>query len=145
MQHVNANMKKSLGCQKVIFRAVAFMMSAHSAVAADTPAPEYYLDALINTTTAQQLALGCPTLSVNLPQIAKATGEVIARLDEDGFTMTAEQTGMTDAAEELAVRQDAFVAKHGLETPSQKAVCAAGVAEIAANTVMGSYLIEVKP
>jgi hypothetical protein len=114
-------------------------------VAADRPAPEYYLEALIDTTTAQQLALSCPTLSVDLAAMAEASGVVINRLEVDGFTMTAEQTGMTDSADALAARQDAFVAKHGLDTPSPDLVCAAGKAEIAEGTKMGSFLIEVQP
>ncbi|SPH21732.1 hypothetical protein ASD8599_02483 [Ascidiaceihabitans donghaensis] len=122
---------------------VAFGVVTGAVSASERPAPEYYLDALIDTTTAQQLALACPTLSVNLPRVAQATGDVIARLEEDGFTMTAEQTGMEDATDALASRQDAFVTKYGLQNPSADAVCAAGRAEIQEGTVMGSYLIEV--
>lgn len=126
-----------------ISAAVAFCVATSAVSASERPAPEYYLDALIDTTTAQQLALACPTLSVNLPRVAQATGDVIARLEEDGFTMTAEQTGMEDATDALASRQDAFVTKYGLQNPSADAVCAAGRAEIQEGTVMGSYLIEV--
>lgn len=127
----------------VICAVVAFGAATSAVSASERPAPEYYLDALIDTTTAQQLALACPTLSVNLPRVAQATGDVIARLEEDGFTMTAEQTGMEDATDALASRQNAFVSKYGLQDPSAEAVCAAGRAEIQEGTVMGSYLIEV--
>lgn len=109
----------------------------------ERPAPDYYLDVLIATTTAQQLALSCPTLSVNLPAMAEASGAVINRLSEDGFDMTAEKTGMADASAAIAARQTAFVEKYGLDAPTEARVCAAGRAEIAAGTVMGSYLIEV--
>lgn len=129
----------------ITYGCLVALTSAVSAAAQDRPAPDYYLDALINTTIAQQLALACPTLSVNLPRMADAAGAVIARLEEDGFDMTAENTGMADATQELAAMQDAFVVRHGLEAPDQKAVCAAGVAEISAKSVMGSYLIEVQP
>ena len=125
--------------------AAGLTLWATAATAADRPAPDYYLAALINTTTAQQLALSCPTLSVDLAAMADASGVVINKLEADGFTMTAEQTGMTDSADALAARQDAFVAKHGLTTPSLELVCAAGKAEIAEGTTMGSFLIEVQP
>ena len=123
---------------------LTFAGFAGAVVAADRPAPAYYLDALINTTTAQQLALACPSLSVDLAVMAQASGVVINRLEADGFTMTAEQTGMRPSEDALATRQQAFVAKHGLDQPTSERVCAAGKAEIAEGTVMGSYLVEVK-
>ena len=121
------------------------MIGANAVSAADRPAPAYYLEALIDTTTAQQLALSCPSLSVDLAVMAEATGVVINRLEADGFTMTAEQTGMLSSEDALTARQQVFVAKHGLETPTPDLVCAAGKAEIAEGTVMGSFLIEVQP
>ncbi|MEP3920988.1 DUF5333 family protein [Ascidiaceihabitans sp.] len=139
VRHIKANRRGG----KLFAALIAACCVAGTGQAAERPAPDYYLDALIDTTTAQQLALSCPTLSVNLPRVAQATGDVIARLEEDGFTMTAEQTGMEDATDALASRQDAFVTKYGLQNPSADAVCAAGRAEIQEGTVMGSYLIEV--
>lgn len=131
--------------KSILIAAMFMSMNAGTVSAADRPAPDYYLEALINTTTAQQLALSCPTLSVDLAVMADASGVVINRLEADGFTMTAEQTGMSASTDALAARQQVFVTKHGLDTPTPALVCAAGKAEIAEGTVMGSFLIEVRP
>ena len=106
--------------------------------------PEYYLDAVMDFTMAEQLARSCSRLSVRADVMQARSAEVLARLDADGFDTTRADAGMTDPTMEILQRQQAFVERHGLlEAPSEAQVCAAGLAEIASASQMGSFLAEV--
>nr|WP_255569787.1 DUF5333 family protein [Actibacterium sp. 188UL27-1] len=110
------------------------------------PAPGYFVDIVMATTTAQQLALSCPSLSFDIVAASRATEPVVARLAEDGFDPDQLDTQITGFSELIADKQAAFVAKHGLaENPGADAVCAAGAAEIAASSDVGAYLLSVTP
>ena len=122
---------------------VTALCSAGAAQAAELrAAPEYYLAALIDSSTAQQLALSCSDLSVDPVRMARLSRDIIDRLEADGFTMTADNTGMADASDILAARQADFVSKHGLQAADEARVCAAGRAEIAEGSGMGLLLID---
>ena len=106
------------------------------------PAPEYFIQAIIATTTAQALAQACSTLSMNPAAFMTETNKVMAQLEADGFDTTKPYEGMADIAPELQRRQEAFLLRHGLEdTPSEETVCAAGEAEIADGSEIGAYLV----
>ncbi|WP_172676925.1 DUF5333 family protein [Aestuariivita boseongensis] len=108
------------------------------------PAPGYFLDAIVATSTAQQLARSCPEVSVDPVVISRSTGEVLGQLEADGFDVNQSDMGMLDASADIKSRQDAFLAKHSLaDGASTEAVCAAAKLEIADETLIGSYLVEV--
>ena len=113
------------------------------AFAADRPAPAYFLDVVMASSTAQQLALACPSISVDVIVVAKASGEVMTQLETDGFDTTTDSLGMTDTSDAFAARQDAFLARHDLQDgATADVVCAAARAEMAQGTLIGSYLME---
>ncbi len=106
-------------------------------------APEYFIKAIIDASTAQQLAMICPRVKLDLPVVEQVTGDVMARLEQDGFDLNSETLGMVDPGDELVARQRAFMAKHDLDNAEQEDVCAAARAEMAEGSVIGSYLTEV--
>jgi len=108
------------------------------------PAPDYFLDAIVATSTAQELARACPTVSIDPVVLGNASGDVLSQLEEDGFDVLADDLGMEDTGPGIKLRQDAFVAKHGLANGAEtEAVCAAARSEMAEGTQIGTYLVEV--
>lgn len=111
---------------------------------ADTmrPAPDYFVDMVMATTTAQQLALSCPTYSFELLKASHSSGAVISRLQEDGFDTDLLDEQMSGFEEALGARQETFLSKYGLDDPDEVKVCAAADAEFDAETELGTYLIK---
>ncbi|MGB3407366.1 MAG: DUF5333 family protein [Jannaschia sp.] len=124
---------------------LAFAVAAGPALAQQAvPAPEYFVTTVMETSTAQILAVNCSTLSVNPAEMAKRTDSVLQRLTEDGFEQETLVDQMQDPTEAIAALQDAFVARHGLRDGADQAtVCAAGKVEIAEGTGIGALLLEV--
>ncbi|MCR9125389.1 MAG: DUF5333 domain-containing protein [Rhodobacteraceae bacterium] len=121
----------------------AALVAALPAAASDRVAPDYFVIAVMETTTAQQLALACPRISINPVTISAASGIVLERLTADGFDPALDDLGMADPSAAIAVHQDAFMDKHALRGADQGAVCASALAEMAEGTTIGSYLMEV--
>ena len=116
---------------------------AGPAWAQDRAAPGYYIEALVATTAAQQLALACPQVSVNPVNAKLYAEEVMARLEADGFDLTAPDLGMSDATGALEAQRLAFLNRHGLgEGAAQDVVCTAARAEIAEGGAIGHLLLE---
>jgi hypothetical protein len=111
---------------------------------ADTmrPAPDYFVDMVMATTTAQQLALSCPIFSFELLKASHASGAVISRLQEDGFDTNLLDEQMSGFEEALGARQETFLSKYGLDDPDEVKVCAAANAEFDAGTEIGGYLVK---
>lgn len=108
------------------------------------PAPAYFLDAIVATSTAQQLAQSCPDISIDPVIVSQASGDVLTQLEADGFDVSADDMGMLDASAEIQERQDAFLTKHALSNGAQTdEVCAAARLEMAEGTQIGTYLVEV--
>ena len=121
------------------------LAGATALAAEERPAPDYFLDAVIEISTAQSLALSCTEVSVNPAAMALATDQLIDRLVADGFDINAEGLGMADSSDGLAARQDAFLARHGLANGAgEAAVCAAAEAEMAAQSGIGGLLLAVE-
>ena len=109
------------------------------------PAPDYFVETVVATTTAQQLALSCRALSLNPPVVQQATSEILARLEEDGFDVERADGGMDDPSDRFTALQQAFLEKHGLsEGIDEASVCRAGLAEINEGTEIGGYLLVVQ-
>jgi hypothetical protein len=129
----------------VIRAAVIFALCASAVQAADRPAPDYFVDAVMATTTAKQLALACPQISINLVVVSNDAEVVMSQLKTDGFDTGQETLGMVDPTQDIAVMQVAFMDKHKLaEGAATETVCAAAKAEIAAGSRIGTYLLEVE-
>lgn len=108
------------------------------------PAPGYFLDAIVATSTAQQLAQSCPEISVDPVVVSKASGDVLTQLEADGFDVNAADLGMLDATEEILKRQADFLDKHALSDGAETDdVCAAARQEMAEGSQIGTYLVEV--
>lgn len=108
------------------------------------PAPGYFVTAVVEVMAAQQIANGCPALSLDVDAVREGTGALMDRLQSDGFDTSREDAGMLPSREAFAVEQQAFMDKHGFvegEITSSN-VCAAGRAEIAEGSAIGSYLVE---
>ncbi len=107
------------------------------------PAPDWFVEAVVAVTTAEQLARSCAALSLEGQTVHEATTAVMVRLEEDGFDTARPDGGMEPSAEAFRERQEAFMDKHGLTGEITVAmVCAAGRAEIAEGSVIGGYLVE---
>lgn len=121
---------------------LGLILSGTVAAAQDREAPEYFLDAVIATSTAQTLALSCDAVSLNPVNTAQLSQRVLVQLEADGFDTSREDLGMADASDALAERQDAFVEKHGLNTDAgEDSVCAAAEAEIDEGSAIGKLLL----
>lgn len=119
------------------------LLAALPAMAEDLlPAPDYFIVAAMETSTAQLLAVRCPTLSIHLGKASARTEDVLQRLTEDGFEAGALDSRMADPSEAIAELQRAFIEKHTLQGDvTQDQVCAAGQREIADATGIGTLLI----
>lgn len=129
-----------------MIRAAAILaICASVAQAADRPAPAYFVDAVMATTTAKQLALACPQISIN-PVVVSGDAEVVMdQLSTDGFDTALESLGMVDPSQDIAAMQIAFMDKHKLaEGAATETVCTAAKAEIAEGSRIGTYLLEVE-
>lgn len=123
---------------------IACALCASPAWAELRPAPGYFLDAIVATSTAQQLAQSCSEISIDPVVVSQASSDVLTQLEADGFNVNADDMGMLDASEEIQQRQDAFLAKHALTNGAQTDdVCAAARVEMAEGTQIGTYLVEV--
>ena len=108
------------------------------------PAPVYFIAATIASTTAQEVARGCPALSLDPPKVQALSERVLARLQEDGFDISRADGGMLPTAMAFSEAQQTFLLKHGLTgVITTDLVCAAGRAEIAEGTELGNLLVEV--
>lgn len=109
------------------------------------PAPGYFVDAVFETTMAQSLALSCPQLSFEIREASLYSGEVMARLNDEGFdTNSPDGVAVSGFNESLSERVEPFLARYGLDTDtSAQNACAAGLAELAADSPVARFLIEV--
>lgn len=108
------------------------------------PVPDYFVDTVFLTSTAQTIARACSTLSLDPAATTRLTETVLARLEADGYTSDVIATGMDDPGPAIAALQEAFLAKHDLaDGAPEPQVCAAGRAEIAGDTPLGHLMLEV--
>ena len=108
------------------------------------PAPTYFVSTVMETSTAQMLAVRCSTLSIHLGKAALRSESVLVQLTKDGFEPSNLEDQMQDPSADVAVLQNAFVAKHNLRgTVTEDQICAAGQIEIAEGTGIGELLLGV--
>lgn len=126
--------------------AIIALLAASPALAQDQQAaPQYFVDAAFQTSTAQVLAVNCSVLSIDLGAMARTTDATLAQLAEDGFTPENMEARMADPTDTIAAMQSSFLEKHGLANGApETAVCAAGQREIAEDTPIGALLLEVE-
>lgn len=127
----------------MIRNAVLFCLLAGPVLAEDAVAPDYFVETVVATGVAQQLARACPTLSLNPQTVAKDSDGLMNRLAEDGIMLASEMPWADDASARIEAEVEAFVAEYGLDAPTEEKVCGAGRAEIAAESAIGRYLLEV--
>lgn len=127
----------------MIRAAVILCCLATPAFAADkVPAPEYFVITVMENSTAQMLAVRCPTLSIHLGKAALRSESVLVQLTKDGFEPSNLEDQMEDPSAAVAVLQDAFVDKHDLRgTVTEAQICAVGQIEIAEGTGVGELLL----
>lgn len=107
------------------------------------PAPGYFIEAVVATTTAQQLIRYCQGIRLDIEAVQDATHQVMMRLNSDGFDISRPDGGMSGAQERIETAQKEFMLKHGLEgVITNEMVCAAARTEIADDTLVGSLLDE---
>jgi hypothetical protein len=126
--------------------AVILLLGAMPAAAQGTqPAPDYFVEAAMASSTASAIAASCPRLSIDPAAASRESADVLARLIEDGFEPRTLTETMADPSEAIATLQRAFLAKHALaEGADQDAVCDAGLVEIAEESRIGGLLVEVE-
>ena len=108
------------------------------------PAPDYFVEAAVASTTAQQIARACERLSLDPPKVQAMTAEVLLRLQADKFDIERADGGMLESAEKFSAAQMAFLEKHNLEGQiTAEVICAAGKREMEEGTAIGRLLIAV--
>ncbi|NDR56398.1 DUF5333 family protein [Aliiruegeria sabulilitoris] len=131
-------MKKSL-------LAAAFVMA--TPVLADDlrPAPDYFVDAMVSITTAENIATTCPNLTFDAVKASDVTTEVMEALTADGFDSKNLEGSMADPGDAVRAAQAAFLDKHKLSKDETDfiRVCMAGFAEIQEGTQVGAFLVEI--
>lgn len=123
----------------------ALLLALTSPLAADElrPAPDYYVETLFALTMAEALATSCPDIGMDLLAAGARTSDLRDELAADGFEPNALSTQMIDPAPALRDLQAAFLEKHpGLGDPDEASVCGAARAEMAQDTLVGTYLFE---
>ena len=69
-----------LGAGLVVFGGAAVAQQAADEDVALRPAPDYFVEAVVASTTAQQIARACEALSLDPPKVQKMTADVLQRL-----------------------------------------------------------------
>ena len=107
------------------------------------PAPDYFVGVLFATEFAEAIAANCPELRMNV-SVAKTMSEnVLIWLEQDGFDKSNPAAEMIDATPRLRALQERLIEKHQLAGANAEQVCAAGRAEMTAETDIGNLLVEV--
>lgn len=119
------------------------VVTMQSASAQDrTVAPDYYIDGVFAASMAQQIALSCPTLSVNPVATSTLSGGVLARLESEGYDITNLDFDVRAGQRALDQRVAAFGERTGLQSGAlTETVCLAGQREIEAATEVGKLLL----
>lgn len=124
-----------------IWTFTAGVLLAGPAIAELREMPDYFVDALVATSTAQAVALSCPKLSVNPIAVVQASDALLEQLQADGVDVADPSSSFLPGDDKLAAAQAAFMDKHTLEGAGADAVCAAGRAEIDEGTAIGQLLV----
>ena len=104
--------------------------------------PDYFIDEIVAANWATQLATFCPSLTVNPVTAAQRSNDVLSRLSEDGIDLETMPDGV--AVEEIEAKSAEISERYGLANPTTEAICEAGAQEIAAETILGRYLLLVE-
>ncbi|NKB28100.1 MAG: hypothetical protein GKR99_11315 [Rhodobacteraceae bacterium] len=106
-------------------------------------APEYYLETVIGVSLAEQYVWHCPDLRVNAEAFGAAYAVVLERLAEIGVPSDAphEHMLLPPAEETDAVIRDMLARNEDADDPGA-AFCAEARAEMAASSVVGTFLAE---
>jgi hypothetical protein len=119
------------------------VLLASAAVAQErSAAPEYFVQTLMATATAENIAELCPTLSFDAAAAADRSTEVMERLAAEGHDTKNLTATLQDPAERVRAMQNKFLGRYGLQRTGgdDKLVCDAGMAEIAQGSEIGSFL-----
>lgn len=123
-----------------------FTLAALPVLAEDLrPAPDYFVDAMMSITTAENIGTACPNLVFDAMGASDVTKDVMERLAADGFDAKNLEGAMADPGDAVRAKQAAFLDKHKLakdETDFIR-ICMAGFAEIKEGTQVGSFLGEI--
>ena len=125
------------------FVALSALTALSPQARAEQKAPDYFIEVMFNTTTAERLAQFCPTVSVNSAYAQRQSEALVSRLSEDGYgdvSTFGELAGLEDG---VAQMQDDFLARHGLAGAGVDRVCEVAHAELEDQTSLGAYLTSV--
>ena len=115
------------------------LLALATSLAAETEAPPYYAEALFAVSTAETLVNFCSDVGLDTAAVNAAAETVLNQLADDGIGGD-EIVNLTGVEEAVAALQAEFTARHGLDEPSEAAICAAARAEIAAGSAIGQIL-----
>lgn len=108
------------------------------------PAPDWFVEAVVDITTAQRIAHSCTALEVDIGLVQEVSNQTMARLMSEGYDISRDDGGMLPSREKFAQRQQAFMERHDLAATqiTEDMVCAAGRAEMEDTTGIGRLLLE---
>ena len=110
------------------------------------PAPDYYLDATIAMSLAEQYADNCPQVVVNHTAIGYIYQGVLSQLDADGFPTASPASNMQlPPQEETDAPILAMLERNNAATDPTASFCAEALVEIDAKSQIGGMIEKVSP
>lgn len=130
---------------KIIIGLIPLCMLATSAAAELRPAPDYYLETLMELSFADQYSTACDTLDINQGAMGSTIDWLMSRLLEDGFkdpTRAHEEMELPSQEETDAIVLE-LIERHDTTEDPNASWCEEGRLEIENETNIGLMLMEV--
>ncbi|MEM1302264.1 MAG: DUF5333 family protein [Pseudomonadota bacterium] len=110
---------------------------------AEQQAPDYFIEVMFNTTTAERLAQFCPTVTVDSSHAQEQSEALVERLGADGYGDVTDFGNLSGLEDGVAAMQVAFLEKHSIAGAGPDRVCEVAKEEIEGETSLGAFLVEI--
>jgi len=125
------------------FVALSALTALSPQARAEQQAPDYFIEVMFNTTTAERLAQFCQTVTVDTLHAQAQSEALINRLGEDGYGDVTSFGTLAGLEEGVVAMQTAFLEEYGLAGAGPERVCEVAEAEIDQGTTLGAYLVRI--
>lgn len=137
-------MKESRMTRPIKFALAFVTLSALTALSpqarAEQQAPDYFIEVMFNTITAERLTHFCTLVAVDTAHAQAQSEALVNRLSEEGYgdvTTFGQLPGLEDG---VAAMQIEFMTKYDLQGAGPERVCEVVEAEMTGETSLGAYL-----
>ncbi|WP_147124538.1 DUF5333 family protein [Shimia ponticola] len=125
----------------LVFIGLSALTALSPQARAEQQAPDYFVEVMFNTTTAERLAQFCPTVTVNAVHAQLQSEALVNRLTDEGYGDVTSFGTLAGLEEGVAELQAAFLETHALAGAGPDRVCEVAQAEIENATALGAYLM----